>query len=51
MLIEVAPKYGITPVIATHDPRLTGKAGVRRVALHAKPVGPSEVECRIAAAA
>ncbi|WP_395022257.1 ABC transporter ATP-binding protein [Dongia sp.] len=51
MLVEVAPKYGITPVIATHDPRLTEKAGTRRITLQAKPVGPSEVECRIAAAA
>jgi putative ABC transport system ATP-binding protein len=50
MLIEVAPKYGITPVIATHDPRLVEKSGVRRVMLQAKVVGPSEVECHIAAA-
>jgi putative ABC transport system ATP-binding protein len=51
MLIEVAPSYGITPVIATHDPRLTEKHSVRRIALHARTVGPSEVECHIAAAA
>jgi putative ABC transport system ATP-binding protein len=51
MLIEVAPKYGITPVIATHDPRLTAKDSVRRITLHAKAVGPSEVECHLAAAA
>jgi putative ABC transport system ATP-binding protein len=51
MLLEVAPKYGITPVIATHDPRLTEKGGVRRIELHARTVGPSEVECHIAAAA
>jgi putative ABC transport system ATP-binding protein len=51
MLIEVAPSYGITPVIATHDPRLTDKDSVRRIALHARTVGPSEVECHIAAAA
>jgi putative ABC transport system ATP-binding protein len=51
MLIEVAPQYGITPVIATHDPRLTEKSGVRRIQLHAEAIGPSEVECRIAAAA
>ena len=51
MLLEAAPKYGITPVIATHDPRLVEKSGVRHIALHAKAVGPSEVECRIAAAA
>jgi putative ABC transport system ATP-binding protein len=51
MLITVAPTYGITPVIATHDPRLTEKPGVRRINLHAAAVGPSEVECRIAAAA
>lgn len=51
MLVAVAPTYGITPVIATHDPRLTEKAGARRITLHAKAVGPSEVECRIAAAA
>jgi len=49
MLLEVAPKYGITPVIATHDPRLTGKSEIRRIALQATTVGPSEVECRIAA--
>lgn len=49
MLVEVAPQYGITPVIATHDPRLTEQAGTRRITLQAKPVGPSEVECRIAA--
>jgi putative ABC transport system ATP-binding protein len=49
MLIEVAPKYGITPVIATHDPRLTRKEGVRRITLRATAIGPSEVECRIAA--
>jgi putative ABC transport system ATP-binding protein len=51
MLIEGAPKFGITPVIATHDPRLVGKSGLRRIALQAKTVGPSEVECHIAAAA
>jgi putative ABC transport system ATP-binding protein len=51
MLIEIAPEYGITPVIATHDPRLTEKPGARRITLHARPIGPSEVECRIAAAA
>jgi putative ABC transport system ATP-binding protein len=51
MLVEVAPKYGITPVIATHDPRLAEKAGIRRITLQAKAVGPSEVECRIATAA
>jgi putative ABC transport system ATP-binding protein len=51
MLLEIAPQYGITPIIATHDPRLTEQAGVRRITLHAKAVGPSEVECRIAAAA
>ncbi|MDQ7248930.1 ABC transporter ATP-binding protein [Dongia sedimenti] len=51
MLLEAAPKYGITPVIATHDPRLVDKADLRRITLHAKAVGPSEVECHIAAAA
>jgi putative ABC transport system ATP-binding protein len=51
MLLEAAPKYGITPVIATHDPRLTEKSNVRRITLQAKTVGPSEVECHIAAAA
>jgi putative ABC transport system ATP-binding protein len=51
MLIEIASEYGITPVIATHDPRLTEKGSVRRISLHAEAVGPSEVECRIAAAA
>jgi ABC-type lipoprotein export system ATPase subunit len=51
MLVAVAPTYGITPVIATHDPRLTEKTAARRITLHAKAVGPSEVECRIAAAA
>jgi putative ABC transport system ATP-binding protein len=51
MLIAVAPGHGITPVIATHDPRLTEKPGARRITLHATAVRPSEVECRIAAAA
>jgi putative ABC transport system ATP-binding protein len=51
MLLEIAPQYGITPLIATHDPRLTERDGVRRIALQARSVGPSEVECRIAAAA
>ena len=51
MLIEVAPTYGITPVIATHDPRLTEKSGVRRITLQARAVGPGEVECHLAAAA
>jgi putative ABC transport system ATP-binding protein len=51
MLVEVAPKYGITPVIATHDPRLVEKSGSRRITLQAKAVGPSEVECHLGAAA
>jgi len=51
MLTEVAPKYGITPVIATHDPRLVEKSGLRRITLQAKTVGPSEVECHLDAAA
>jgi putative ABC transport system ATP-binding protein len=51
MLLEAAPKYGITPVIATHDPRLVEKSNVRHIALQARAVGPSEVECHIAAAA
>jgi putative ABC transport system ATP-binding protein len=51
MLLDAAPKFGITPVIATHDPRLTEKPGIRHITLQAKAVGPSEVECHIAAAA
>jgi putative ABC transport system ATP-binding protein len=51
MLLEAAPKYGITPVIATHDPRLVEKSNVRHIGLQARTVGPSEVECHIAAAA
>jgi putative ABC transport system ATP-binding protein len=51
MLIEIASEYGITAVVATHDPRLTERDSVRRIALHARTVGPSEVECHIAAAA
>jgi putative ABC transport system ATP-binding protein len=51
MLINVAPKYGITPVIATHDPRLKAETSVRRIELQAKAVGTSEVECHIDAAA
>jgi putative ABC transport system ATP-binding protein len=50
MLINVAPTFGITPLIATHDPRLTAQS-VRRISLQAKTIGPSEVECHIAAAA
>jgi putative ABC transport system ATP-binding protein len=51
MLIEAAPRYGITPVIATHDPRLTQEGRARRIQLQAQLVGGSEVECHIAAAA
>jgi putative ABC transport system ATP-binding protein len=51
MLIQVAPSYGITPVIATHDPRLLQQDRGRRIALEAKLVGESEVECHIGAAA
>jgi ABC-type lipoprotein export system ATPase subunit len=51
MLIEAAPRYGITPVIATHDPRLAQEGRARRIQLQAQLVGGSEVECHIAAAA
>jgi putative ABC transport system ATP-binding protein len=51
MLINVAPKYGITPIIATHDPRLAAENSARRITLQAQAVGDSEVECHIGAAA
>jgi putative ABC transport system ATP-binding protein len=51
MLLEAAPRYGITPIIATHDPRLTRESRARRIQLQAQMVGRSEVECHIAAAA
>jgi len=51
MLINVAPKYGITPIIATHDPRLAAENSARRITLQAQAVGDSEVECHLDAAA
>ena len=51
MLIRVAPKFGITPIIATHDPRFAAEKAVRRITLQAKEVDASEVECHIGAAA
>jgi putative ABC transport system ATP-binding protein len=48
LLLELAPRFGITPVIATHDERLFARKGVRRLHVEAQPgAAPDTVEARV----
>jgi putative ABC transport system ATP-binding protein len=50
LLLDLSPRLGITPVIATHDERLVARAGVRRIHLVSQAgAAPHAVDAMVAA--
>lgn len=48
LLLDLSPRFGITPVIATHDERLFAREGVRRLHVEAKPgAEPNTVDATV----
>ncbi|MDY0883781.1 ATP-binding cassette domain-containing protein [Dongia soli] len=48
LLLDLSPRFGITPVIATHDERLFGRDGVRRLHVEARAgAEPNTVDAKV----